>query len=167
MTTSKDSGIDETDIKILSILQSNCKVGVQKISKEVSKGISTVHSRIKVLEKKGAIKQYTAVLDPTMLGRPTLAFIFITIRYRVPGEEDLLSQREFCKEIATHPNVQGVWVLSGQYDVLLKVRTNDVQEMNSFIVEFLRTIPAVDRTLTMFVMDNYLETLELRELSLK
>jgi DNA-binding Lrp family transcriptional regulator len=44
------------------------------------------------------------------------------------------------------------------------VRTKDVEEMNRFIVDFLRELPAVERTLTMFVMDNYLETQELRRL---
>jgi Lrp/AsnC family transcriptional regulator for asnA, asnC and gidA len=156
---------DDIDLQILQLLQDNCKLGIQKISKEVAKGISTVHARIKAMEERGIIKQYTAVLDPFLLDRPTLAFIFVTIRYRIPDEPNVLSQREFCEDIAKHANVQGVYVLSGQYDVLLKVRTKNVEEMNQFIVEFLRKIPAVDRTLTMFVMDSYLETVELRDLT--
>jgi len=39
-----------------------------------------------------------------------------------------------------------------------------IDEMNKFIVDFLRGIPAVDKTLTMFTMDSYLETLEFRNL---
>lgn len=156
--------LDDINIKILELLQEDCKVGVQKISKEVGKGISTVHARIKALEQSNLIKQYTAVLDPLLLNRPTLALIFITIRYRIPGQPDLLSQKEFCKDISKHPFVQEVFVLSGEYDVFLKVRTKDVEEMNRFIVDYLREIPAVERTLTMFAMDNYLETLELRKL---
>ncbi|MFW9955871.1 MAG: Lrp/AsnC family transcriptional regulator [Candidatus Thorarchaeota archaeon] len=156
--------LDDINIKILELLQEDCKVGVQKISKEVGKGISTVHARIKALEQCNLIKQYTAVLDPLLLNRPTLALIFITIRYRIPGQPDLLSQKEFCKDISKHPFVQEVFVLSGEYDVFLKVRTKDVEEMNRFIVDYLREIPAVERTLTMFAMDNYLETLELRKL---
>jgi Lrp/AsnC family leucine-responsive transcriptional regulator len=156
--------LDDTNFKILELLQEDCKVGVQKISEQVGKGISTVHARIKVLEESGIIKQYSAILDPVSLNRPTLALIFVTIRYRVPGQPDLLSQKEFCQEIAKHPFVQEVFVLSGQYDVFLKVRTKDVEEMNRFIVDFLRELPAVERTLTMFVMDNFLETQELRKL---
>lgn len=164
MSKQRQSPIDETDFKILELLQEDCKLGVQKISEAVGKGISTVHARIKSMEQKEIIKQYSAILDPVLLDRPTLALIFVTIRYRVPGEPDLLSQKEFCQEIAQHPFVQEVFVLSGQYDVFLKVRTKDVEEMNRFIVDFLRELPAVDRTLTMFVMDNFLETQELRNL---
>ncbi len=116
------------------------------------------------MEEEKIIKKYSAILDPVLLDRPTLALIFVTIRYRVPDRADLLSQKEFCQEIAKHPFVQEVFVLSGQYDVFLKVRTKDVEEMNRFIVDFLRELPAVERTLTMFVMDNYLETQELRSL---
>ena len=156
--------LDETNIKILEILQEDCKIGVQKISKMVGKGISTVHARVKALEDLNIIKQYTAILDPVALNRTTLALIFVTIRYRVPGQTDLLSQKEFCQDIAKHPFVQEVFVLSGEYDVFLKVRTKDVEEMNRFIVDYLRELPAVERTLTMFVMDSYLETQELRRL---
>jgi len=165
MSKSGLAEFDDINIKILELLQEDAKVGVQKISQEVGKGISTVHARVKALEQSNVIKQYTAILDPVLLNRPTLALIFVTIRYRVPGQPDLLSQKEFCRDISKHPFVQEVFVLSGEYDVFLKVRTKDVEEMNRFIVDYLRELPAVERTLTMFVMDNYLETLELRRLS--
>ncbi|MFW9848181.1 MAG: Lrp/AsnC family transcriptional regulator [Candidatus Thorarchaeota archaeon] len=156
---------DKTNLKILELLQEDCKIGVKEISQAVDKGISTVHARIKSMEQGKIIKQYTAILDPQLLNRPTLALIFVTIRYRIPGQTDLLSQREFCQEISKHPFVQEVFILSGQFDVFLKVRTKDVQEMNRFIVDYLRELPTVDRTLTMFVMDTFLETQELRQLT--
>lgn len=56
-------------------------------------------------------------------------------------------------------------MLSGEYDVLLKVRAENIEEMNTFIVDFLRELPEVDRTLTMFAMDSYLDTLEVRDLA--
>jgi DNA-binding Lrp family transcriptional regulator len=74
----------------------------------------------------------------------------------------VLSQREFCQTIAQHHQVQGVHVLSGEYDVLLKVRAKNIDAMNRFIVDYLRELPEVDKTLTMFAMDSYLDTLELR-----
>jgi DNA-binding Lrp family transcriptional regulator len=93
--------------------------------------------------------------------------VLIRIRYYAPGQEGMLSQRDFCKDIAQHPLVQDVHVLSGEYDVLLKIRAKDIDEINHFIVDFLRHKPAVDRTLTMFAMDSYLESTELRNLGWK
>ncbi|RDE14276.1 MAG: hypothetical protein C4K49_07750 [Candidatus Thorarchaeota archaeon] len=156
---------DEIDLKILEMLQEDSKLGIQTIAERIGKGISTVHARVKSLEDRGFIKKWCAILNPELLDRSTLALIFVTIRYRVPGKDEILSQKQFCEEISKHPFVQEVFVLGGQYDVFLKVRTKDTAEMNRFITEFLRELPAVDRTLTMFVMDSYLESLALGHLS--
>lgn len=164
MVRTPSVGLDDTNLEIIELLQKNCKLRVQKIAEEVGKGVSTVHARIKAMEEKGVIKQYSAVMDPSYLDRSTLALIFITIRYRIPGSDEVLSQKEFCEEIAKHPLVQSVFILSGEYDVFLKVRTKNVEEMNRFIVDYLRPLPAVDKTLTMFAMENFLETLEIRDL---
>ena len=155
---------DATDIDIMKILQKNSRAKHATIAKKVGKGISTIHARMKRLVDEGLVEKYSAVLNPKELGRGTLAFILVTVTYRVPGGEKVISQREFCKDIAGHRLVQSVHVLSGEYDVLLKVRAKDIEEMNRFIVDFLRKKPAVDKTLTMFAMDTYLDTLELRGL---
>ena len=160
----QEKEIDETNKKLLHHLQSDSKQSISKLSGALGIGISAVHARMKNLKEKGVIKQYTAIVDPDRVRRETLAFILVTVRYRVPGRKEILSQREFCEQIAGHPLVQGVHVLSGEYDVLLKVRAESIGEMNKFIVDFLRELPEVDKTLTMFAMDSYLDTLELRDL---
>jgi len=162
---SKEKKIDETNRKLLHLLQRDSKQSISKLSDALGIGISSVHARMKALKESGIIKNYSAVVDPDGVKRGTLAFILVTVRYRVPGRKGVLSQREFCEEIAGHPLVQGVHVLSGEYDVLLKVRAESIKEMNNFIVDFLRELPEVDRTLTMFAMDSYLDTLELRGLT--
>jgi Lrp/AsnC family transcriptional regulator, leucine-responsive regulatory protein len=157
--------LDETDLDLLRLLQIDSKMKISELAKEVGKGIATVHARMKLLKQKGVIKNYSAILDPKKVGRETLAFILVTVRYRVPGRKGVVSQREFCKEIAVHPLVQGVHVVSGDYDVMLKVRTRNIDEMNRFIVDFLRELPQVDKTHTLFSMDTYLDSPELRDLT--
>lgn len=164
MTEKSSASIDAIDVQIMKELQKDGRATNAKISKRVGKGISTVHARIKALREHGYIERFTAVLDPKKLERGTTAFILVTVTYRVPGGSKVISQREFCKDIAGHRLVQAVHVLSGEYDVLLKVRARDIEEMNRFIVDFLRKKPAVDKTLTMFAMDTYLDTLALRGL---
>ncbi|TFF96485.1 Lrp/AsnC family transcriptional regulator [Candidatus Thorarchaeota archaeon] len=165
MSENISTEMDEVDRQLLTILQRDGKTTISDMSKAVGKGISTVHSRLKRLEEEGVIKRYTAVVDAKKMGRPTLGFILVRVRYRIPGKTEMVSQRDFCKEISLHPFVQEVHVVSGEWDVLLKVRTPGVEEMNSFIVDFLREIPSVDRTITMFSMDTYLETTELRPMT--
>ncbi len=165
MTEMYSENVDETDLELLRLLQINSKMKISELAKEVGKGIATVHARMKALKQKGIITHYAAILEPKKVGRETLAFILVTVRYRVPGRKGVVSQREFCKEIAVHPLVQGVHVVSGDYDVLLKVRARNIDEMNRFIVDFLRELPQVDKTHTMFSMDTYLDSPELRDLT--
>ncbi|MGY5873046.1 MAG: Lrp/AsnC family transcriptional regulator [Candidatus Thorarchaeota archaeon] len=165
MTEKISEKIDDTDLELLRLLQIDSKMKISELAKEVGKGIATVHSRMKSLKERGIIERYSAILQPEKVGRETLAFILVTVRYRVPGRKGVLSQREFCKEIAIHPLVQGVYVVSGDYDVLLKIRARNIDEMNRFIVDFLRELPQVDKTHTMFAMDTYLDSPELRDLT--
>lgn len=162
---SKERDLDIKNKELLQLLQEDSKQSISKLSGVLGIGISSIHARMKTLKETGVIRQYTAVVNPDKVQRGTLAFILVTVRYRVPGRKGVLSQREFCEQIAGHPLVQGVHVLSGEYDVLLKVRAENIGAMNRFIVDFLRELPEVDKTLTMFAMDTYLDTLELRDLT--
>lgn len=165
MTEIFSDKLDHVDKELLRLLQKDSKMKISELAKEVGKGIATVHARMKHLKEKGFIDRYSAILNPQKVGRETLAFILVTVRYRVPGRKGVVSQREFCKEIAIHPLVLGVHVVSGDYDVLLKVRARNIDEMNRFIVDFLRELPQVDKTHTMFAMDTYLDSPELRDLA--
>ncbi len=161
---SKMKKLDDKNKELLHLLQNDSKQSISKLSEALGIGISSVHARMKALKVTGVIKNYSAVVDPTKVDRETLAFILVTVRYRVPGKKVVLSQREFCQTIAKHPFVQGVHVLSGEYDVLLKIRTKNIDAMNRFIVDYLRELPEVDKTLTMFAMESYYDSLDLREL---
>ena len=91
--SSASSDYDATDIEIMKILQKDARAKHATISKKVNKGIYTVHARMKRLKDEGFIKKYSAVLDEKKLGRGTLAFILVTVTYRVPGGEQVISQR--------------------------------------------------------------------------
>ena len=96
MTSSGNGAVrefDDVDIKIIQLLQQDCKMSNSEISKKVGKGISTVHARIRTLEQLSVIKNYTEIIDPAKLGRPTLAFILITVRYHIPYSISALAMR--------------------------------------------------------------------------
>jgi Lrp/AsnC family transcriptional regulator for asnA, asnC and gidA len=156
--------LDEIDLKILQLLQEDAKMGIQAIADNVEKGISTVHARVKKLEKHNIVKKYTAILDPIALGWTTQAFIFITLRYRSPTKGDIISMQDFCAEISEHPYVQSVYIVTGQHDLILLVRSKDANGLNEFILNYLRESPAVERTQTMLVMSSYHESLGIKDL---
>ena len=76
--------LDNKDIKILELLQENCKLSSREIAKEINSPITTVFTKIKRMEKLGFIKGYKAVLDAKALGQGATAFILASFTYQNP-----------------------------------------------------------------------------------
>ena len=153
--------MDERDLKILRILQEDGKASAREMSRRIGSPITTVYSRIKRLEDAGIIEGYRTILDAAKLGMPTTAFIFASITYRTPGVEETLNQRQIAREVARFPEVQEVHIITGDWDILIKVKARDVAAVGRFVVDKLRTVRGIDKTLTCMVFDTAKETLDI------
>ena len=67
--------LDNKDLAIIEVLKHNSNFSTQQISKKTGIPISTVHNRIRKLEKSGIIKEYTILLDNKKIGKPIAASI--------------------------------------------------------------------------------------------
>ncbi len=148
--------IDSKDLRILSIIQENCKLSLKELAKRVGLPMTTVHDRIKRLERSGIIKGYRAVLNAKKLGFGVTAFILISFSYEL--KEGRISQRELVRKIATLPEVQEAHIVTGNWDIIVKVKVEDVDELGRFVVDRLRMIKGVDKTLTCVVLDTVKES---------
>lgn len=157
--------LSDKDVKLLEILQKDCKRSLKDIAREIKSPVTTVYDRVKRFEKEGLVKKYVAVLDDKKLDRPFTVFIFARIAYHVPGESRPLSQREIAKEISKYPNVQGVYIISGDWDIMLKVKGKDIDEISSFVVDELRTIKGIERTYTSTCMQTVKDEMSLQLVS--
>lgn len=153
--------IDEKDAEILRLLQKDCKISARKIADELRSPITTVYSRIKRMEESGIIKGYKAVLDAGKAGLGTLAFILVSFFYR-REDRGASSQREVAKKIAMLPEVQETHIITGDWDILLKVRVKNVEELGRLVIDTLRTIKGVERTLTCVTLSTIKETTEIK-----
>ena len=153
--------VDERDIEILRLLQEDAKVSAKEISRRIGSPITTVYSRIKKLEESGIIKGYKPVLDYAKLGRPTTALILASFTYRLSGVEEPLDQRQIAREVARFPEVQEVHIISGDWDILIKVKERDVAAVGRFVVDKLRKVRGIEKTLTCMVFDTAKETLDI------
>lgn len=145
--------LDEKDLKILDVLKQNSKLTTQQIAKRVNIPITTIHNRIKKLEKLGVIKGYTLVLDYKKLGRPILGYVLVTAFSTLPTGKRL-SQDAIAKEIKKLSGVEEVNIVTGGTDILVKVRVKDIDELNNFLIKKLRRIDGVDKTQTMIVLSS-------------
>jgi Lrp/AsnC family leucine-responsive transcriptional regulator len=143
--------LDEVDLEILRILQGDCRVTVKEVARRLDKPVTTVYSRLKRLEGDGYVRGYRAILDAGRLGYSTTAFVFVSFSYEAAGRR--LDQREVARVIASFPEVQEVHIVTGDWDMLLKVRVRGVEELGRFIVDKLRRVEGVVKTLTSVSLD--------------
>ena len=148
--------LDSGDVKILRIVQENCRLTARQISDRTGLPVTTVFAKIKRAERLGLVKGYNAVLDATKLGASTTAFIFASFAYK--NEEKATSQRKVCKEIGDFPEVQEVHIISGEWDILIKVKVRDVDSVGKFVVDKLRLVRGIEKTLTCLVFESEKES---------
>ncbi|MEM2964904.1 MAG: Lrp/AsnC family transcriptional regulator [Candidatus Bathyarchaeia archaeon] len=150
--------LDEKDLAILRLMQENCKMSTKEMASKLGSPITTVYAKIKRLEELGLIKGYKAVLDGGKLSRGTVAFILASVAYIHPRVEAPLSQREIADEISRFPEVQEVHIISGDWDLLIKIRARDVEEVGRFVVDKLRAVKGIEKTLTCMVFSTVKES---------
>jgi len=152
--------LDKKDIEILRIVQRNSKITTREIARQLNIPVTTVFTRIKKLEQKGIIKEYRAILNEKKLGKGTTAFILASFSYRTQNKE-LLSQRELAREIAKFPEVQEVHIITGDWDLLIKVKAENVEAIGKFVIDKLRLVKGIEKTLTCVVFETEKETTEI------
>ncbi|MDH7517198.1 MAG: Lrp/AsnC family transcriptional regulator [Candidatus Thermoplasmatota archaeon] len=135
--------IDKKDEMILSELKKNARNSTKKISLNIGIPRVTVHDRIQKMIKNGIIKSFNVSIDYKKIGFGTEVFIFVSF---LPNPD--ISQRQLAKTIAELPGVHEVHIISGEYDLLLKVRGKSLEDIGILVVDKLRQLKGVGRTLT-------------------
>jgi len=151
--------LDEKDLAILMLLQKNCRMTAREIARKIDSPITTVFAKMRRMEQEKIIRGYNAILDSKKLNFGTTAFILASFSYR--NGEMSLSQRVIAEQIAKFPEVQDVHIISGDWDILIKIREESVDAVGNFVIDKLRTVKGVEKTLTCLVFDTQKETSEL------
>lgn len=136
--------MDEKDEAILEELARDGRQSTALIARKTRIPRVTVHDRLIKLRKSGVIKKFTVSLDYAKLGLPTTAFVFVSYEPSVKHD-----QHELARKIAALPGVYAVDIISGEWDLLLKVRARTIEDVGVLIVDKIRKIPGVYKTYTM------------------
>jgi DNA-binding Lrp family transcriptional regulator len=153
--------LDEKDLAILQLIQENSKLTANQIAKKINSPITTVFAKTKRMEELGIIKQYRAILAPEKLNLSTAAFILASVSYRTKNDDTSVSQRDVAEEIARFPEVQEVYIITGDWDLLVKLRAENVDAVGKFVVDKLRLIKGLEKSLTCMVFETIKETTSL------
>jgi len=153
--------LDDKDLAILTMIQENCKLTARQIAKKIDSPITTVFAKINRMEELGIIKEYRAILDPRKLNCSTTAFILASVSYRTKNSDVLIPQRAIAKEIAKFPDVQEVHIITGDWDLLIKLKAENVDSIGKFVIDKLRLVRGIEKTLTCMVFETSKETTEM------
>lgn len=146
------ASLDDTDKKILRILQKNSRTPLREISKVVGLAESTIYERIKKLKEHGVIQKFTVILNPEALGFTMLSFVLIKAR---AGKYSYVAN-----ELSKYPEIIEIHETTGNYDMVVKIRTRSSEELNTFLDQ-IGEIEGVVATHTMVVLKVHKETTEL------
>lgn len=135
--------LDSKDEKIMKLLVADGRRSVVEISKELDLPRATVQERVKKLVDSGTIKKFVAIPDYSRIGKQVTAYIFVSFR-----SEGSLSQRTLAEEMSKIVGVYEVAVISGAWDILLKVRAGSVEEIGKLVVDKLRAMKGIEKTET-------------------
>ena len=146
--------MDKKDFQIIELLKKNAKLTSQQINARTGMPVTTIHNRIKKLEREGFIKGYTIKLDHKKLGSEIEAYILVIVDYADLKKKDV-SQHELSETIKKMHNVENVSMITGEADIIIKVRLLSIDELDNFVTKQLRNLPGVDKTRTCMVLHNF------------
>lgn len=120
--------LDSIDIKILDLLQENSKITAKRIGERLNLSQTPIFERIKKLEREGYIKNYSVVLNERKLGLKQTVFIGVTLK-----EHTRSYLEKFLKKVNTFPEVMDCYMVTGNFDYLLKVVLKDIDAYQTFV----------------------------------
>ncbi len=136
--------LDDLDRKLIRALQGDCR-NLQEIADRLNTPISTLHYRVKRLEKGGVIRGYSALVDPEKTGLIFSGFLHIFVEHG-PRFEDLGVQ------IAEIRGVRRVYWAYGEIDYLAFIRAETQDDFNK-IVRRVMNLDGVQRTSTHIIAE--------------
>jgi Lrp/AsnC family leucine-responsive transcriptional regulator len=154
MITETDILLDKTDLHILRLMQDNARISNADLARELGMAPSGVLERVKKLEQKNVILQYTARVNPAAIQQKLLAFIFMKAADG-PGCSTT------AQELAKIPEVQEVHHIAGEDCYLVKVRTYDSASLMNLMRSSFSTIPNLLSTRTTIVLETVKEQQQL------
>ena len=130
--------IDQTDRRILQLLQTEAGINAAAIGERIGLSQSACWRRIQRLRDEGVIKDQAVILDAEKVGLSTL--VFAQVKLTSHGRSNLT---DFAEAVRKYPEVLDCYVVLGNIDFLLRIVAEDIKGYERFIYEKLSQLPGV------------------------
>lgn len=146
-STTTNISLDSKDLAILKILQQNARATVKVIADEVHLSTTPVHERIKRMEQAGVIKQYATLVDHSKVKKGLMVICYVSLK-----EHSKNAGSKFIKHIHNLPEVIECYNISGEFDFMLKVLAENMDDYYNFHVNKLSQSENIGNVQSVFVM---------------
>jgi Lrp/AsnC family leucine-responsive transcriptional regulator len=147
--------IDEVDRQILMLLQQDARMSNAAIAEKVGSTSSTVHDRVKKMERKGIIKGYVAIVDHELVNKSITAFIRLSVG--ASAENYMASKDQIHELCEADPDVLECHGVAGEDCYVLKARASSPLALER-LIENIRSNASVSRSTTSIVLSTMKET---------
>jgi DNA-binding Lrp family transcriptional regulator len=115
--------------KLINLFRTGyCTPQIARLAKKLQIPASTIHYNIKGLENQWAIKAYKAVFNHRKIGQGFCCFLLLNLSPDEYGDPERIA-----KELVKHPEIESIDIATGDWELVLKVRTKDQDEYYEFI----------------------------------
>ncbi len=139
--------MDIIDKKLLQLLQNDSKKTTKELSMKLNLSVTAVYERIKKLEKEGIIDKYVALLNRNKIQKGFVVFCHLKLMQHT---KEFIAQ--FEKEVVQLNEVLECFHVSGDYDYILKICVNNMEEYREFMVTKLTTLQHIGSTHSTFMI---------------
>ena len=133
--------MDEKNKEIIKLLKDDSRAGYGEIGAKVGLSEGAVRKRIKTLNDEGVIRKFTVKIG---VAEGAQAITLLTANPAYPTQE-------VSKKIQTIPNVETIYEVTGEYDIVAVISGMNVTEVNECI-EKIRLVEGIMKTNTMIVL---------------
>ena len=137
--------LDETDRVIVEALRADGRLSMRALATQVHLSRANVYTRVARLERDGVITGYTARIDPVRYGYGLSAYVYLDIAQR--------SWKAVRRQLLSMPEVDHVALISGEHDILVRVRTHDAATLRDVVLTRLQDMPEIRATQTVLIFE--------------
>ncbi len=145
--TMSESKLDKIDLKILKILQNNCKITNLDLSKKIGLSPAPTLERGKKLENTEIIESYHAKVNPQAIGLSVKTFVLVSLAWQKDNALD-----NFIEKIRQIDEIVECYIITGEADILMKIACKDIPTYEDILFKTLSQIDEIERMKTLMTL---------------
>jgi DNA-binding Lrp family transcriptional regulator len=137
--------LDETDRLIVDALRADGRLSMRALAERLHLSRANVYTRVERLQQDGVITGYAALVDPVRYGYGLSAYVYLDIAQR--------TWKAVRRQLLEMPEVDHMALISGEHDILLRVRTRDAASLRDVVLTRLQDMPQIRSTQTVVIFE--------------